>query len=188
MVADIGGSDKTIWISQTVTIVNLAGGIPISQVADYWGRKWPLIITCSFALVGTIILSRAQTIGMALGGNFLAAIATIGQPLLNTISAEVLPRSLRAVAAAVITAFYGISGVITLLAGSALTAHNPGGWRVIWYLETGLLATAIVVTFFLYHPLPRPEQMSLTLGEKLAKIDWVGNTLMVLALHYSPWD
>lgn len=35
---------------------------PVSQAADYWGRRWLLIILAFLGCVGTIITSRATTV------------------------------------------------------------------------------------------------------------------------------
>ncbi|KAK4936733.1 hypothetical protein LTR10_022457 [Elasticomyces elasticus] len=179
MAADIGGSTKSVWVAQTVTIVNLAAGVPVSQAADYWGRKWPMLITCFVALIGSIVLSRAQTMTVALFGNFLAAVSTAGQPLFYTVASEIVPRLYRPMAQAGIGLVVAASGMTGLLAGSALTRHNPAGWRVIWYIEIGLFAFSGVILYFLYNPPPRPEQISHTHLQRVKKLDLVGIFLLV---------
>ncbi|RTE83244.1 hypothetical protein BHE90_002245 [Fusarium euwallaceae] len=182
MVADIGGSDKTQWISQSVPIVNLALGAPVAQAADYWGRKWFLVISCAFAVVGSIIVSRATNIDMALAGNALASISTSAQPLLFAVASEILPRRYRPAAQGGVTGIFAVAAIVALMMGSAVTKDNPSGWRIVWYFNTGLfLFTALVVTF-LYNPPPRPEQVNFTLREKLRKLDWVGIIMLPVAV------
>jgi hypothetical protein len=59
MAEDIGEPGKAQWLPQTNTIITLAFVTPISQIADYWGRKGPLVIASVVTCVGSIIVSRA---------------------------------------------------------------------------------------------------------------------------------
>ncbi|KAH7146822.1 major facilitator superfamily domain-containing protein [Dactylonectria estremocensis] len=135
MVADIGGADKIQWISQSVPIVNMALGAPIAQAADYWGRKWLLFISCAFAMVGSVIISRAMNMNMALAGNALASICMGAQPLLYAVGSEILPRRYRPAAQGGITGVFSVAAIVNL-----------------------------------------------TLREKLNKLDWVGITLLPVAV------
>ncbi|KAJ4195440.1 hypothetical protein NW767_009762 [Fusarium falciforme] len=182
MVADIGGSDKTQWISQSVPIVNLALGAPVAQAADYWGRKWFLVISCAFAVVGSVIVSRATNIDMALAGNALASISTSAQPLLFAVASEILPRRYRPAAQGGITGIFAVAAIVALMMGSAVTKDNPSGWRIVWYFNTGLFLFTALVVMFLYNPPPRPEQVNFTLREKLRKLDWVGIIMLPVAV------
>lgn len=59
MAEDIGDPGKAQWLPQTNTIITLAFVTPISQIADYWGRKGPLVIASVVTCIGSIIVSRA---------------------------------------------------------------------------------------------------------------------------------
>ncbi|KAH7111716.1 major facilitator superfamily domain-containing protein [Dactylonectria estremocensis] len=182
MVADIGGTDKVQWISQSVPIVNLALGAPVAQAADYWGRKWFLVISCAFAVVGSIIVSRATNIDMALAGNALASISTSAQPLLFAVASEILPRRWRPAAQGGVTGIFAVAAILGLLMGSALTKSNPSGWRIVWYFNTGCFAFTTLILLFLYNPPPRAEQINFTSREKLKKLDWMGIIMLPVAV------
>ena len=49
-----------------ITIVFVVAAPPISQAADYWGRRWLLIGLCLIAFVGAIITSRATSVRLHL--------------------------------------------------------------------------------------------------------------------------
>ncbi|KAH6950332.1 major facilitator superfamily domain-containing protein [Ilyonectria sp. MPI-CAGE-AT-0026] len=173
MVADIGGTQKVQWISQSVPIVNLALGAPVSQAADYWGRKWFLVISCAFAVVGSVIVSRATDIDMALAGNALASISTSAQPLLFAVASEILPRRLRPAAQGGVTGIFAFGaiinltlreklkkldwvGIITLaVAVTALCigltwSENPFPWKDAHVLAPFLVGIALIVCLALY--------------------------------------
>lgn len=73
MAEDIGDPGKAQWLPQTNTIITLAFVTPISQIADYWGRKGPLVIASVVTCVGSIIVSRATNMSMAIAGNVFAS-------------------------------------------------------------------------------------------------------------------
>jgi MFS family permease len=60
----VGGSDQTVWLTSVIAITTVVLGPPVSQAADYWGRKWFLVILTSFGAVGAIIVSRATSVSM----------------------------------------------------------------------------------------------------------------------------
>lgn len=175
-----------------MTIVNLALAPPVAQAADYWGRKPFLMVSVIPALIGSIILSRATSIGMAIAGNVLASVSTASQPLLFAIASEILPRRYRPAAQAGINAIFAFGGIFALLAGAAINKDYHEGWRIIWYINIGLFGSAGLITFFFYNPPPRILQVTLTLREKLNRLDWVGIcvlpigvTLFVMGLSWS---
>lgn len=59
----VGGADKSSWMLSSLTITFVVFAPPVSQAADYWGRRWFLIILASLGCVGTIITSRATSVG-----------------------------------------------------------------------------------------------------------------------------
>lgn len=146
------------------------------------GRKWFLVISCAFAVVGSIIVSRATNIDMALAGNALASISTSAQPLLFAVASEILPRRWRPAAQGGVTGIFAVAAIIGLLMGSALTKSNPSGWRIVWYFNTGCFAFTTLILLFLYNPPPRAEQINFTLREKLKKLDWVGIIMLPVAV------
>jgi MFS family permease len=199
MAADIGGASKALWLPQTATIVAVAFSTPISQVADYWGRKGPLLLACLAVCIGSIIVSRAAVMDMALAGNTIASFSIAAMPLLFTVTSEIVPRRYRPPALGGINAMLSITGIVVLLAGTTLCQNYVEGWRILWYVCAASGALATLLIFFLYHPPPRDLQISLTVKEKLARLDWVGiclipaaTILIIVALTWSQnpylWD
>lgn len=192
MATDIGGASIVLWVPQSVTIVLLTLGAPLAQVADLWGRRWPLLICCASGIVGTIVLSRAQSMGVAIFGSILTSGPSLSQTLLWTIASEILPRIYRPIAQAGISIIFSAGAVAGLLIGSTLTKQYAQGWRYMWYINMALLVFATIVTFLCYRPPKRKLQVTLGLREKLKRLDWigivllgVGATLFVMALIWS---
>lgn len=58
----VGGASQSSWMLASLTITFVVFAPPVSQAADYWGRRWLLIILTMLGCVGTIITSRANSV------------------------------------------------------------------------------------------------------------------------------
>ena len=66
----VGGAASSGWMLTALTITFVVFAPPMSQAADYWGRRWPLIILILSGFIGTIVTSRAQSVSFALCSSF----------------------------------------------------------------------------------------------------------------------
>ncbi|KAK5954684.1 hypothetical protein OHC33_004408 [Knufia fluminis] len=178
----IGGADKTVWLSQAIVITTVVLGPPASQAADYFGRKWLIVISAVFGFVGALILSRANSIGQAIGGQVVSSVLYIGQPIVIAVGSEILPRKFRPVAQGGLNAAGAAGGISGLLGGAALTSNSLYGWRNYWYIVAALLGASAIIVAVLYNPPPRPLQKSLSMKEKLGRLDWIAYVLLAICL------
>jgi MFS family permease len=175
----LGDSSKGIWLSSSITILTVVLSPPVCQAADYWGRRWFLIILTLCGTAGSIIVARASSMNLAIAGQIICGIAFGLQGLTHAVMSEVLPRRYRPLGQAVATVSAGLGGVTSLLLGGALTRNgNHAGFRNYWYTAMALYALAAVLCYILYNPPVRQSQMGLTNAEKLAKLDWIGYILL----------
>ncbi|KAH6986962.1 major facilitator superfamily domain-containing protein [Ilyonectria destructans] len=179
VVAVVGGSSEQIWLSQVLAILTCVFGPPFSQAADLWGRKWFIIIGALCGFVGSIIIARSTSMGMAIAGEAICGLGFGTQPLLYAVASEILPRRYRPIAQGGMNVAINMAGAFGLLVGSVIIKEHSEGFRIYWYLSAGLMGVSALVCFLLYNPSPRPLQLSLTLNEKLARLDWVGYFLLV---------
>jgi MFS family permease len=70
-----GGANESSWMLASLTLAFVVFAPPVSQAADYWGRRWPLIILALLGCVGTIITSRASSMGMAITGEVFVGVS-----------------------------------------------------------------------------------------------------------------
>lgn len=160
----VGGTDKTVWYSSCVTIMTVALNPPISQAADYWGRKAILVALSLIGAVGSIIAGFA-ILGLSFGS----------QSVVLTVLSEVLPRKYRPMGQASSSVAASLGGIIGLLMGGGLLQHgNLNNYRIYWYIEAGLYAIAALGCLIGYNPPVRELQASLSTSEKLKHLDWVG--------------
>jgi MFS family permease len=179
----LGDSSKSVWLTSTITIFTTVLSPPVSQAADYWGRRWFLIILTGCGAIGAIIVARATSMDMAIGGMCVAGLSYGAQPLLHAVASEVLPRKYRPFAQAMDNVAAALGGLVGLLAGGAMTRNNNHtGFRNYWYLTFAIYVVATMLCVVLYNPPPQHSQMGLTNGEKLQKLDWIGYALLASGL------
>lgn len=166
----VGGANNAFWLSTIIGIMTCVLGPPVAQAADYWGRKWFIVILTVFGFIGAMVVSRATSMYMAIGGQILAGVAFGSQPLLYAVASEILPRRWRPEAQAGLTATIGIATIFGLCVGFKLTEDSPEGFRVYFYIAAGVNAVAAIICAFLYNPPLRPLQVSLSLKEKLTRV------------------
>lgn len=181
--AVVGGSDKIVWLTSAISILTVVVSPPVSQAADYWGRKWFLVVLTGLGCVGALIVSRSSTITMAIAGFTVTGLSYGAQPLLHAVTSEVLPRKYRSFAQASVNMSASLGAIFGLCVGGALTrgSHHEG-FRVYWYAAAAIYAGSALVCGFLYHPPPRELQLKLTTREKIARLDWVGYGLLTTGL------
>lgn len=90
-----GGESISGWLLSLVTIATTTLSLPVSQAADYWGRRWDLIVTTACGCAGCIIISRANNMATVLGGFAVLGISYGNQSLLFAVVSEAVPRKHR---------------------------------------------------------------------------------------------
>ncbi|EED15310.1 siderophore iron transporter, putative [Talaromyces stipitatus ATCC 10500] len=183
MAQAVGGTDKTVWYSSCITIMTVALNPPISQAADYWGRKPILIASSLIGVAGSIIVSRAQNSGTIIAGFAVLGLNFGCQSVILAVLSEVLPRHWRPIGQASSSIASSVGASIGLLIGGGLLQHgNLTNYRIYWYILAGFYVVATLGCFIGYNPPPRAVQASLSTSEKLYRLDWVGYLLFAPGL------
>ncbi|KAG4441514.1 hypothetical protein IFR05_002971, partial [Cadophora sp. M221] len=138
------GSDKQIWLSQAIVILTVLGPI-VSQATDYWGRKWFLVVLTSCAVIGSIVLSRATSMGMAIAGQVICSLSYGAQPLYYVVASEILPRKVRPAAQGGINAALDLGAITALLGGLQIIKTYSEGFRIFWYTNAAISAVAALI-------------------------------------------
>lgn len=178
----VGGSSSMVWLTSVLGILTVVLSPPVSQAADYWGRKWFLVGLSAMGCVGCIVVSRANSIGMAIAGLTVSGFSYGCQPLIHAVVSEVLPRKYRSYAQATTNMSISLGAICALLAGGALTRNNPAGFRTYWYITAAVYAATALTVGLLYNPPPRELQVRLNFREKVHRLDWIGFALLAAGL------
>ncbi|KAL9561523.1 hypothetical protein ACKAV7_014370 [Fusarium commune] len=179
----VGGTGQTVWYSSCITILTVVLNPPIGQVADYWGRKAILVVMPLAGVVGSIIVSRAQSSGTLIAGFAILGLNYGSQSLSVAVMSEILPRHYRPIGQAVGSVSTALGAIIALLMGGGLLRHGDNSnYRIFWYVTAGLYALASLGCLIGYNPPPRDLQVSLDVSQKLKSLDWIGYALFAPAL------
>ncbi|KAK4170503.1 major facilitator superfamily domain-containing protein [Cladorrhinum sp. PSN259] len=178
-------TSKVVWFSAPITILTVVLGPIVAQAADYWGRKWLLVILTLFGAVGSVVVARATSINMLIAGFTIIGVAFGAQPLLHVITSEVLPRRWRAFGQASDMVSNALASILGLYVGGALNrTSDPAsdGFRYYFYMTMGLFLAAALLCAIVYNPPPLSTQTEFTTTEKLKKLDWIGYFLLAAGL------
>ena len=179
MAASLGDLSKSVWFVSSITIVNLSTILPMSQAADYWGRKPIILAATAGGAIGCIIISRATDMAVTIFAFVVLGTACGCQAALYSVPSEVLPRKYRPLAQAATNMAAGLGCIIgVLLACGLLNDNHVQNYRIFWYVNTGFFVLGFLGVFFGYNPPPRELQLSLTFTEKLRRMDWIGGFLI----------
>lgn len=141
-----------------------------------------MVITGAFGVVGSIVMSRATSMNMAIASQCLTGLCYGAQPLLHAVPSEILPRRVRTLAQGTITAAISIAALAGLTGGAAMLQRYNEGFRNYWYMMTALFAISVILVLVFYNPPPRPLQRTLTQREKLRRLDWVAYALLIVGV------
>ncbi|KAK0730238.1 major facilitator superfamily domain-containing protein [Lasiosphaeris hirsuta] len=180
-----GDTGNVVWFSAPITIMTVVLGPIVAQAADYWGRKWFLVILTLFGAVGSVVVARATSMNMAIAGFSIIGIAFGTQPLLHVVTSEVLPRRWRGWGQAADMISNAVGSVLGLYVGAALNrTSDPAsdGFRYYYYMTMACFLVAAVLCAAVYNPPAMPFQTQFTTAEKLAKLDWIGYFFLATGL------
>ncbi|KAF5254478.1 hypothetical protein FANTH_736 [Fusarium anthophilum] len=178
----LGGHDKYIWIPQGLIICSTFTAAPIAQSSDFWGRRLPILICTALCIVGSIVISRASSMTMAIAGSLVVGVGAGTTSLLYAVASEIMPRQYRPVAQAGVNIANSLGGISTLLLGFGLVRKNDENFRVVWYAGTGLFAFNFVAIFLFFKPPKRRLESSLPWKDKIKALDLIGYILFSIGM------
>lgn len=192
----------TPWIAVTPNVVNCVVFLFIGEVSDIFGRRWFLILGNALCVAGNLIVGRASSVNIMIGGQVLTGLGTSCSVLSAPVLAEVVPKRSRSIVLAVAVSFLSITTTVASVGNAASVRDNIGGfhqgWRLGIYLGMAFAAVAAVLIIIFYHPSRRPNPENYTIMQRLRRLDWIGLAigtpglcLTLLGLEYGgtqyPW-
>lgn len=173
IVHDLNGEDF-VWVATAYALAATALLPASGGMAEIFGRRITMLGSLALFALGSALCGAAQSM------NWLIAARTVqgagGGGILSITSiivSDLVPLRERALYNALIGFTWGIAGAIGPLVGGALA--NSGQWRWLFYLNLPIagVAAALVAAFLRLKTPPG------TLREKLARMDWIGNFLII---------
>ncbi|EKM52295.1 uncharacterized protein PHACADRAFT_176318 [Phanerochaete carnosa HHB-10118-sp] len=173
IVHDLNGQDF-VWIASAYALAATALLPTSGGLAEIFGRRIMMLGALAVFALGSALCGAAKTMNWLIaartvqgaGGGAIMSITSI-------IVSDLVPLRERAMYNALIGLTWGVASAIGPLVGGALA--NGGKWRWLFYLNLPISGVAAALVFFFLH-LKTPEG---TFREKISRMDWVGNFLIV---------
>ncbi|MCC3312916.1 MFS transporter [Nocardia africana] len=152
-----GLSDSRLGaLTSVVALMVALGTVPLSLLADRWGRVRSLLIMASFWSVATLLCACAGNFGQMLGARFLLG---VGEAAYGSVGAAVVvgvfaPR-LRASVSGAFLAGGSFGSVLGIALGGVIARHIGWRWTFVAMAVFGLLLVAAFRLFVTEHRLQR---------------------------------
>ncbi|KAK1149548.1 hypothetical protein N8T08_005097 [Aspergillus melleus] len=175
---DLNAGEAYIWFVNAFFLSSTAFQPLYGQLADVFGRRWPLISAVSFFALGSGISGGAKSTAMLIGGRAVQGIGLGGvNMLIDIVICDLVPLRERGQFMALIFVIFAVGSSIGPFVGGALTQHVT--WRWSFYISLPIAGAALLLMLLF---LQVKYQKETTLAQKLKRIDWLGNTLLVAAV------
>lgn len=178
--AALNNPSESTWLTLSLIITPITVGPSIAQAADLWGRKWLVVAGTGLGFAGCLIVSRADSIGMAIAGQAIAGLAQPTQALTHAIMSEIMPRRHRPHAQAAIQISVALASITALYAGGAMARQDAEGFRHFYYLVAAVFFVTGLAFMLSYKPQARQFQY-LSFWAKVQKLDSGATILTIIS-------
>ncbi|PYI02397.1 MFS general substrate transporter [Aspergillus sclerotiicarbonarius CBS 121057] len=176
--ADLGGADLYVWVVNGFYLTETAFQPLVGQMADIYGRRWPLIISAATFTLGSGLSGGASNINMLIAGRLIQGIGAGGiNVLIEIIVCDLLPMRERGRYLGLIFGLIAIGTALGPLFGGLIVEYST--WRWVFYLNVPI-GGAAMVTLFTFLRVKSDHTPDYWM--RLKRIDWLGNTVFVLAM------
>ncbi|KAL2869147.1 major facilitator superfamily domain-containing protein [Aspergillus lucknowensis] len=175
LVADLGGGENFIWISNAY-FLTLTSLMPMyGQLANVFGRRWPLIISGLTFMLGSGICGGAQSMAAMIAGRATQGIGGAGIGVLcEVVVCDLVPLRERGTYMGAVFGMVGIGAALGPFFGGLLVSYSTWRWAFYMSLPIGGVAVVLLFTF-----LRVKHDQSQTWATKFSSLDWTGNALFL---------
>ncbi|KIH92513.1 Major Facilitator Superfamily protein [Sporothrix brasiliensis 5110] len=175
IVADLGGGDNYIWVSNAY-FLSMTSLLPMfGQLANVFGRRWPLITSGVLFMAGSAVCGRATSMTALVAGRAVQGIGGAGIGVLcEIVVCDLVPLRQRGAYMGAVLSMVGLGAALGPLFGGLLVRYSTWRWAFYMALPTGGVAVVLLAAV-----LRVQYDRSQTVATKLASLDWLGSVLFV---------
>lgn len=145
------------------------------QLANVFGRRWPLITSGVLFIVGSAVCGSARSMTAMIAGRAVQGIGGAGIGVLcEIVVCDLVPLRKRGAYMGAVMSMVGLGAALGPLFGGLLVRSSM--WRWAFYMTLPIGGAAVVLLVLVLHV---QYDRSQTVATKLASLDWLGNVLFV---------
>jgi EmrB/QacA subfamily drug resistance transporter len=174
----VPGADKQyIWLSSAFLLTSTVVQPIIGQLADIFGRRWPMIISVALFILGSGIIGGAKNVATMIAGRTVQGLGGGGQfVLVEIIACDMVPLRERGKYLGMVLSSGAVGSTLGPIIGGVIAEHN---WRWIFYMNIPLGGVTLLVQGFFLNLKARKNA---TWSSAFAKIDMIGGLLFIGSL------
>ncbi|KAI1374325.1 major facilitator superfamily protein [Hypoxylon crocopeplum] len=178
IVASLGGEANYIWAVNGYYLATTALQPLFGQLANIFGRRWPIIAATATFTLGSGICGGAVNMAMLIAGRVIQGIGAAGiNVLIDTIMCDLVPLRERGKYLGILIGMTSVGTALGPLFGGLIVAYSS--WRWVFYMALPIGGAALVMlTLFLQVKYNKSN----SLATNLTRIDWLGNVIFVSAV------
>ncbi|KAI6352536.1 MFS sugar transporter [Pyricularia grisea] len=168
----VNAESDYVWIVNVYFLTSAAFQPLYGQLADIWGRRWPMLSAVTIFAAGSAICGAANNAGTLIGGRTIQGLGAAGiNTLVELILCDLLPLRERGQFMGLLFLFIVVGSVLGPMLGGIIVDRTS--WRWIFLINLPICALCFGLLFFALNLKHRPDDNSTPL-QKLKKIDFVG--------------
>ncbi|KAI0552259.1 major facilitator superfamily domain-containing protein [Xylaria curta] len=175
IVTELEIGEDYVWITNVFFLTGAAFQPIFGQLADIYGRRWVTMAIVAFFTLGSGISGGAKNSGMLIAGRAIQGVGSGGiYIIIDIIIGDLVPLRVRGNYLSVVLVVYTIGLAIGPFVGGIIAERAT--WRWVFYLTLPIGGLSLIMIFlFLRTSYNRSE----TQRQKLARIDYIGNLILV---------
>ncbi|KAI4863261.1 MFS general substrate transporter [Hypoxylon rubiginosum] len=175
IVDDLQMGEEYIWITNAFFVCSAALQPLLGQFCNVFGRRWLMLLVTALFMLGSGICGGATSGAMLIAGRAVQGAGSGGIIMIvEIVLGDMVPLRQRGNYLAVILAVYTVGMTLGPFIGGAIVETTT--WRWVFYINLPIGGVALVVLYLFLHV---NYNKSETVMQKLRRIDWVGNGVLM---------
>lgn len=177
IVKELGGGSLYTWVANAFFLTSVSTLPLYGHASDILGRRWLMLFAVAVFMLGSGIAGGASSMGMLIAGRAVQGLGGGGISMLTEIIVtDLVPLRQRGkyLAIVMIAAVFGAAA--GPFVGGAIVDNTT--WRWVFYINLPVGGAGLVLLLFFLHT---NYQRGQTVLQRLARIDYLGNVIFILA-------
>ncbi|KPM45218.1 hypothetical protein AK830_g1350 [Neonectria ditissima] len=178
IVNDLGGGHLYIWVVNGYLFAMTAMQPLYGQLANVFGRRWPMLIATALFVLGSGVCGGASNIQTLIVGRIIQGIGASGTTVLTeTIICDVVPLRERGKFLAIVMGMIFLGTALGPFFAGLIVQYST--WRWTFYLALPVGGAALLALFFFLNVRYQKET---NLATRISTIDWTGSVIFIAAI------